>query len=64
MNVKKQLFPHAVLQHKRYLCVCVCISVFVMEDLIKIPIERQDFGKLLQKIGFTKLTAKCGDIWL
>lgn len=43
---------------------CVCISVFVMEDLIKIPIERQDFGKLLQKIGFTKLTAKCGDIWL
>lgn len=46
------------------MCMCVCISVFVMEDLIKIPIERQDFGKLLQKIGFTKLTAKCGDIWL
>lgn len=64
MNEKKKNSSLMQFYSINDMCMCVCISVFVMEDLIKIPIERQDFGKLLQKIGFTKLTAKCGDIWL
>lgn len=41
------------------MCVCVCVGRFN-----KNPYRASGFGKLLQKIGFTKLTAKCGDIWL